>query len=109
LGTGFRAHAHGTYAALGLTCLAALWVILELFVVKKELFASGEDKFAAAVNALEYSIRIFHRPLPVCREIVMRSAMLRTQPVPFPCLDRFCTTKGPGRERGKRHKRVFWG
>jgi hypothetical protein len=44
--------------------LAALGVILELFVVEKQLLARSEDEFLAAVNALQVAIRKFHGRLP---------------------------------------------
>jgi hypothetical protein len=41
-----------------------LGVILELFVVEKQLLARSEDEFFAAINALQVSIRKFHGRLP---------------------------------------------
>jgi hypothetical protein len=38
--------------ALRLALLAALGVVLELFVVEEDLLAGREDKLGAAVNAL---------------------------------------------------------
>ena len=38
--------------ALGLAGLTALGFVLKLFVVEEELFASSEEKFRAAVDAL---------------------------------------------------------
>jgi hypothetical protein len=35
-------------------------VVLELFIVKEDLLASGEDELGTAVDALQYSIREFH-------------------------------------------------
>jgi hypothetical protein len=40
--------------------LAALGFVLELFVVKEELFARGEKKFRAAIDALQQPVLEFH-------------------------------------------------
>jgi hypothetical protein len=39
------------HAAPGLAGLTALGVVLELLVLEEELFAGGEDEFAAAIGA----------------------------------------------------------
>ena len=54
-----RSRAHGR-RALCLTRLAALGFVLELFVVEEELFASREEKFRAAVDALQHPVLEFH-------------------------------------------------
>lgn len=41
-----------------------LGVVLELFVVEKDLFARSENKLGAAVNTLKDSIGEFHGRLP---------------------------------------------
>jgi hypothetical protein len=41
-----------------------LGVVLELFIVEKNLLARGEHKFGAAVDTLEDSIGEFHGRLP---------------------------------------------
>lgn len=48
--------------------LAALWLVLELFVVEEKLFAGGEEKLRAAVDALEQPVLEFHvrSPRPSC-------------------------------------------
>ena len=46
--------------ALCLASLAALGLILELFVVEEELLASGENEILAAVNALQGLILKLH-------------------------------------------------
>jgi hypothetical protein len=43
-------------------------IVLELLVVKEKLLAGGEDKFSAAVVALEDSILEFHGRLPRRKE-----------------------------------------
>jgi hypothetical protein len=48
----FRAHPTAAIATLGLAWLAALGVVLKLFVVKKDLFARGEDEFFLAIHTL---------------------------------------------------------
>jgi len=44
----------------GLTGLAALGLILELFVVKEKLFPGGEDEIGAAIDTLQYLVLKFH-------------------------------------------------
>jgi len=45
---------------LGFAVLTALGRILELFVVEKQLFPSGENKVGTAVDAGQYLILKFH-------------------------------------------------
>jgi hypothetical protein len=49
---------------LGFASLAALRFVLELFVVKKQLFAGGEDELFPAIDALQDAISEFHGRLP---------------------------------------------
>jgi hypothetical protein len=63
-GAGFGTHLLISAKPLRLARFAALGVVFELFVLEKDLFACGEDKFGAAVNAREYSIFEFHGRLP---------------------------------------------
>jgi hypothetical protein len=53
-----------TTNALRLALLTALGIVLELFVVEKDLLARGKDKLRPAVDALQYSIGEFHGRLP---------------------------------------------
>jgi hypothetical protein len=46
--------------ALGLAGFTALGLVLEVLVVEKQLFAGGESKFGAAVDAGEYLVLKFH-------------------------------------------------
>ena len=46
--------------ALGLAGLTAFGLILELFVVEKELFPGGKDEVGAAVDAGQYLVLKFH-------------------------------------------------
>jgi len=46
--------------AFGFANLAALRFVLELFVVKKQLFPSGEDEVSTTVDASQYLILKFH-------------------------------------------------
>jgi hypothetical protein len=46
--------------ALGLAGPTALGLVLELFVVEKQLFPGGKDKVGAAVDAGQYLILKFH-------------------------------------------------
>jgi nanoRNase/pAp phosphatase (c-di-AMP/oligoRNAs hydrolase) len=45
---------------LAFASLAALRLILELFVVKKKLFPGGEDKIAPTVDTLQHLVLKFH-------------------------------------------------
>jgi hypothetical protein len=45
---------------LGLAGLTAFGLILELFVVEKELFPGGKDEVGAAVDAGQYLVLKFH-------------------------------------------------
>jgi hypothetical protein len=46
--------------ALGLAGFAALGLVLELFVVEKQLFPGGKNEVGAAVDAGQYLILKFH-------------------------------------------------
>jgi hypothetical protein len=46
--------------ALGLAGFTAFGLVLELFVVEKELFPGGKDKIGAAVDAGQYLVLKFH-------------------------------------------------
>ena len=46
--------------ALGFASFAALGFVLELFIVKEQLFAGGENKVGSAVDTLEYLVLEFH-------------------------------------------------
>jgi hypothetical protein len=57
--------AHGLWGgkngyALGFASFAALGLVLELFIVKKQLFPGGKNKVRAAVDAGQYLILKFH-------------------------------------------------
>jgi hypothetical protein len=63
-----------------------LGIVLELLVVEKKLFAGGENKLGAAIDALQNLIRIFHGRLPEegkCFEIGHGPEQLAGS---FPCL-----------------------
>jgi hypothetical protein len=47
--------------ALRLAGFAALGFVLELFIVKKQLFPGGKNKIGAAVDTLQYLVLKFHR------------------------------------------------
>jgi succinate dehydrogenase/fumarate reductase cytochrome b subunit len=47
-------------SAFAFAVFAAFGFVLELFIVKKELFASGEDKIGAAVYTLENLVLELH-------------------------------------------------
>ena len=65
--------------------LAALGVVLELFVVEEELLSCRKNKVGAAVDALKYSIREFHDRFPRNREVHRNRPWLIDVPVPVPC------------------------
>jgi hypothetical protein len=54
---------------LGFALLAVFRVVLELLVVKEQLFAGGEYELGATVIALQNSVDILHGRLPRRREI----------------------------------------
>jgi hypothetical protein len=54
--------------ALCLALFAVLGVVLELFIVKKDLLAGRKHKLGGAVAALQHSIGEFHGRLPQNRE-----------------------------------------
>ena|SRR5579863_6384123 len=62
-GAGFRTHPAAA-GALGLALLAMLGIVLELFVVKKQLFTGGEHELRSAVVTLQNSIDKFHGRFP---------------------------------------------
>jgi len=49
--------------ALSFAALAAFGLVLELFVVKKQLLACGKYKIPAAVDALQHPVSEFHPEL----------------------------------------------
>lgn len=59
-----RPYGRATRSALGFAHFAALRVVLELLVVKEELFACGEHKIVAAVAAVQNFVDKFHGLLP---------------------------------------------
>jgi len=56
-------------ASLGLACLAAFWVVCELFFDEEELLSGRENEFGAAVNALQYPVSKFHGLLLAASEV----------------------------------------
>ena len=56
--------------ALCLALLAMLGVVLELFVVEKQLFAGGEHELRSAIVTLQNSVDKFHGRLPQSRDDV---------------------------------------
>ena len=65
-GSGLRTHAAAA-GALCLALLAMLGVVLELFVVEKQLFAGGEHELRPAIVTLQNSVDKFHGRLPQSR------------------------------------------
>jgi hypothetical protein len=74
-GSGFGAHLLISAHAFCFALLAALGIIFELLVVKKDLLTGGEYKFSAAVDARQDSIGKFHGRLPRSKDIQPKSAM----------------------------------
>jgi len=67
-GACLRPHPGAPAGALRLALLAALGVVLELFVVEEELLAGCENEFGAAIDALQNSVCKVHGRLPLDRE-----------------------------------------
>ena len=64
-GPGFCAHAiAGSGHALNLALFATLWIILELLVVKEQLFAGGKDKVVTAIRTFQYLVDEIHYASP---------------------------------------------
>jgi len=64
LGARLSANPGAAAGPLGLALFAALGIVFELFVVKKQLLAGGEDELFPAINAFQNSISEFHGRLP---------------------------------------------
>src|SRR5271166_2345836 len=60
VGTGLGTHPRASTDALRLALFAMLRLVLELFVVEKQLLARSKHKICAAVAALQYPIAEFH-------------------------------------------------
>jgi hypothetical protein len=63
-GPGLGAHPLAAAQAFCLALLAALRVVLELFIVEENLLASSENELGSAVNTPQYAIGEFHDRLP---------------------------------------------
>ena len=62
---GFCAHTiAGPCHAFDLALFTALWIILKLFIVKKELFAGGKDEVVAAVRTFQNLVDEIHTRPP---------------------------------------------
>lgn len=70
-------------SAFCLTRLAALGLVLELFIVEEKLFASREEKLRAAVDALQQPVLEFHvdSPRRPPRNCANSSALRRGNPI----------------------------
>ena len=63
--SGFRANAiAGSGHALNLALLAPLWIVLELLIVKEQLFAGGKDKVITTIRTFQYLIDEIHYASP---------------------------------------------
>jgi len=67
-GTSFRAHFLAAADPFRLALLAALGVVLKLFVVEEDLLARRKNELRAAVYARQNSISEFHWPASLNRE-----------------------------------------
>ena len=75
--TGSRSSAHAC-GPFGLARLAALGLVLELFVVEEELFPGSEDEIAAAIDTLQNLVLEFHGELlPTVHDPSDRQGTLR--------------------------------
>jgi hypothetical protein len=64
-GPGFCAHAiAGSGHAFDFALFAPLWIVLELLIVKEQLFASGKDKIVTAIRTFQYLIDEIHSRPP---------------------------------------------
>ncbi len=62
---GFCTHAvAGSGHALNLALFAPLWIILELLIVKEQLFASSKDKVVTTIRTLQYLVDEIHYASP---------------------------------------------
>ena len=62
------AHPRAPFGAFRLALFAVPRIVLELFVVEEQLFASCKHKLSATIDALQISVRKFHIRLPQRRE-----------------------------------------
>ena len=76
-----------------------LGIVLELFVVKEQLFAGGEYELRPAVVTLQNSVDKFHGRFPKAGTTFEIGHDLESLPVPFPCLCTSLNNKGPGRSK----------
>jgi len=65
-----------------------LGIVLELFVVEKQLFTGGEHELRSAVVALQNSIDKFHGRFPKPGSTFDIGHDLESSPVPFPVFER---------------------
>jgi hypothetical protein len=64
-GPGFCAHATASSGhPLDFALLAPLWIVLELLIVKEQLFTGGKDKVITAIRTLQYLVDEVHTRPP---------------------------------------------
>jgi hypothetical protein len=64
-GPGFGTHTvSGSRYALDFALFAPLRIVLELFVVKEQLFTGGKDEVVTAIRTLEYLVNEIHYASP---------------------------------------------
>jgi len=75
-------------------------VVLELFIVEKQLFAGREYKLGPAVVTLQYSIDEFHGLASLAQGTRIDFGHDSRKPAaPVPCLRTYFHNKGPGRKK----------
>jgi hypothetical protein len=105
LGPCLRAHPHAPAGSLGFALLAPLRVVLEILVVKEQLFTRSEDKLGSAIDTLQYSVSEFHGRLPKPREID-ETALTSVSAGPVSLFSYVFGKQGPGPREGLRQSRV---
>lgn len=93
--------------ALHLARFAALGFVLELFIVKEELFASSEEKLRAAVYTLQQPVLEFHEKPPFSLETA-RIPLLRGYRVIFDSRDLFPTSGSAPIPTGMVYKKTLF-
>ena len=61
---GLGAYGCSTRCAFSLALLASFWIVLKLFVVEKQLLASGEYKLIPAIHTLKNLVDELHLSFP---------------------------------------------
>ena len=81
-----RAYPLSASRALRLALLAVLGIVLELFIVEKDLLARCKYELRAAVYTFKHAIGKFHGRLPPQGRSPKSAMALSSLPVPVPCI-----------------------